>query len=112
MKKRIDFTVFICGAILMTLEITGGRLLTPTYGASVYVWGSIIGLFLIGLSTGYYFGGKLSDKYPHLNVLSLIMTLSAFFIFIIPFSYNYITALFSLSFFSIFLNLFLCIFVL
>lgn len=77
-------TSIICGAILMALEIVGGRLLSPFFGGSVYVWGSIIFVFLTALSAGYYIGGIASDKKPSLSVLAGFIALAGILILFIP----------------------------
>ncbi len=55
----VSTAVFICGAVLMGLEIVGSRVLAPHFGNSIYVWGSLISVFLAALSLGYYAGGRL-----------------------------------------------------
>ena len=47
----IKAVVFICGAIVMSYEILGSRVLAPNFGGSVFVWGSLISVFLAGLSS-------------------------------------------------------------
>ncbi|HUO87294.1 MAG TPA: fused MFS/spermidine synthase, partial [Thermoanaerobaculia bacterium] len=42
----------------MALEILSSRILAPRFGNSVYVWGSIISVFLAALSVGYWWGGR------------------------------------------------------
>ncbi|HCG99684.1 MAG TPA: hypothetical protein DE036_07840 [Actinobacteria bacterium] len=74
----------VCGAALMGLEILGGRLLSPFFGASVYVWGSIISVFLIALSTGYYVGGIISDRRPSVAYLAGIIAAAGMLTLIIP----------------------------
>jgi hypothetical protein len=69
----IKFVVFICGAIVMSFEILGSRVLAPNFGGSVFVWGSLISVFLAGLSAGYYLGGRLADINPSSRKLSLII---------------------------------------
>ncbi len=69
----IKFVVFICGAIVMSFEILGSRVLAPNFGSSVFVWGSLISVFLAGLSAGYYLGGRLADINPSYRELSLII---------------------------------------
>ena len=59
--KILKLIVFISGAILMSLEIVGSRVLSPYFGNSVFVWSSLISVFLMSLSFGYHLGGKLSD---------------------------------------------------
>lgn len=67
----------LSGAVLMSLEILGSRVLAPSYGSSVYVWGSLITVFLTALAVGYALGGRLADRGPDLSVLSLIFALAA-----------------------------------
>jgi len=88
MKKGIEIVVFVSGAVLMALEIAGGRLLSFEFGGSVFVWGAIIAVVLSGLSLGYYFGGKLADKKPKEEVLSLLILISALLILLIPLFYS------------------------
>jgi len=76
-KYILEMTVFICGAVVMTFEFVGSRVLGPYFGTSIFVWTSLIGIILGSLSLGYYFGGKIADKKPSINKLSLIIFLSA-----------------------------------
>jgi len=69
----IKFVVFICGAVVMSFQILGSRVLAPNFGSSVFVWGSLISIFLAGLSAGYYLGGRLADINPSSRKLSLII---------------------------------------
>jgi len=57
----------------MSFEILGSRVLAPNFGSSVFVWGSLISVFLAGLSAGYYLGGRLADINPSSRKLSLII---------------------------------------
>ena len=54
--------VFLAGASVMALEITGTRILSPFYGNTIYVWTSLICTALAFLSLGYRVGGKTADK--------------------------------------------------
>ncbi len=74
----------VSGAALMALEMAGARLVEPHFGSTIYVWGSIIGVFMGALSLGYYFGGKLADRAPRIEVLGLILLLAAVLTLIIP----------------------------
>lgn len=69
----IKFIVFVCGAVVMSFEILGSRVLAPNFGGSVFVWGSLISVFLAGLSAGYYLGGKLADINPSSRKLGLMI---------------------------------------
>lgn len=57
---------FISGFIIMAIELLGGRILAPYFGSSIYVWGSIITVFMLSLSVGYLIGGRLSLRNPNL----------------------------------------------
>jgi spermidine synthase len=59
---RAEAAVFTAGVASMGLELLAGRLVTPTFGSSIYVWGSVIGVFLTALSLGYAVGGRSADR--------------------------------------------------
>jgi len=70
----VAVTVFACGWVLMGLEIVGGRMLSPYFGSAVWVWGSVISVFLVALSIGYFLGGLLSRRVPHgMGLASVIL---------------------------------------
>jgi hypothetical protein len=73
----IAVTVFGCGWVLMGLEIVGGRMLAPYFGSGVWVWGSVISVFLAALSLGYFLGGLLSQRYPHGTGLAAVILLAS-----------------------------------
>lgn len=76
-------TTFTIGFCVVGMELVSSRLLAPAFGTSIFVWSSIIGIVLLGLSVGYYFGGMLADKKPHLSVLTgLVLAAGAYFLFI------------------------------
>ena len=56
----------------MGLEMMAFRILPPNFGSSLYVWGSIISVFLTALTLGYYFGGVIADRRPRLAALGLV----------------------------------------
>ncbi len=58
----------------MTVELLGGRIMAPFFGGSIYVWGSIITVFMLALSIGYLLGGRFSIRQPsHLKFWSLFI---------------------------------------
>jgi len=57
----------------MVLEIIGARYLAKDFGGSFYVWISQIGVILIALALGYYFGGALADRHPRTSFLSWLL---------------------------------------
>jgi len=56
--------VFVSGGVLLALEIVASRVVAPYFGNSVYVWGSLIGVFLAALSLGYFLGGRIATRWP------------------------------------------------
>lgn len=78
-KFFLEIIVFICGAVVMILELVGSRILAPYLGNSLFVWTSLIGIILGSLSLGYWWGGKLADKQPSYKIFSLIIFLAAIF---------------------------------
>ena len=81
-KTWLYCTVFLTGAAVMVIELLGTRLIAPFYGASLYVWTSLISVTLIALAIGYYWGGIWADKTR--SGLSLIIAISGFLTLIIP----------------------------
>ncbi len=64
MKFLVLTCAFICGFCIMTVELLGGKILSPYFGGSVFVWGSIITVFMLALSIGYLLGGRWSLNQP------------------------------------------------
>ncbi len=65
--------VLTAGASVMTLELLGSRLLAPYYGSTLFVWGSLIGVVMLGLSIGYWYGGKRADLNSSYSSFSLLI---------------------------------------
>lgn len=91
MKARISVLVytvaFFSGAVLLGLEIVASRVLAPYFGNSVYVWGSLISVFLLALSIGYWLGGIVADKRPTLGTLAMVLAMAALFVLVLPLVY-------------------------
>ena len=86
MKKfTLEIVVFICGAVVMAYEIIGSRMLGPYVGTSMFVWTSIIGVILLSLSLGYMWGGRIADKKPRADILSLFIFIAGIFIILSTF---------------------------
>lgn len=77
--------VFVSGMTSMSLEMSASRLLAPFFGTDLFVWANLIGLILIYLSVGYFFGGRLADRYPSRRLLCSLTALAALFTGLIPF---------------------------
>ena len=65
----------------MSVELLGGRVLAPYFGGSIYVWGSIISVFMLSLALGYLFGGKLSVRNPSLRRFGSIFLVGALLLY-------------------------------
>ncbi|HMV13222.1 MAG TPA: fused MFS/spermidine synthase [Nitrosomonas sp.] len=76
-------TVFLTGAAVMIIELLGTRLIAPFYGASLYVWASLISVTMIALAMGYFLGGYWADRAKHAG-LALIIGLAALLTMTIP----------------------------
>lgn len=76
-------TVFITGSSIMVIELLGTRMIAPFYGASIYVWSSLISVTMIALSLGYFVGGRWADNSKKTG-LSLIIALAALLTLLIP----------------------------
>lgn len=77
LRLTILCVAFVSGFVIMTIELLGGRILSPYFGSSVYVWGSIITVFMLALSFGYLWGGTLSTRNPNPVVYSMFFIVAA-----------------------------------
>lgn len=68
---------FCGGFSIMSIEMLGGRIMAPYFGSSIYVWGSIITIFMVALSIGYLVGGQLSLRDPSLKKFGGLFLLCA-----------------------------------
>lgn len=75
---------FLTGAIILVVEILGTRVLSPYYGASVYVWSALIGVTLGSLTLGYLAGGWAADRWPPLTAFALETTAGALYLLLVP----------------------------
>ncbi len=76
--------VFVGGFAIMVLEIIGTRFLAPHFGTSYYVWVNQIGLVMVALALGYYWGGILADRWRRLGYLAWLLFPAGLFTFNIP----------------------------
>lgn len=88
MKKNQNFlwsyaTLFFSSFCLMAFEIIVSRMLAPYIGSSSLVWSGIIGFVMLGMTIGYYLGGKFSSRKP------LIQSLVAISLFFLIYSFFY-----------------------
>lgn len=67
----------LSGFVVMSFELLGGRMLAPWFGSGIYVWGSIITIFMTALAIGYLLGGRLSVHAPSLSRYASLFILAA-----------------------------------
>jgi spermidine synthase len=75
---------FLTGAIVLVVEILGTRVLSPYYGASIYVWSALIGVTLGSLTIGYVAGGWAADRWPPLAAFALETTAGSLYLLLVP----------------------------
>jgi len=83
-RLLLAIVAFFSGATIMLIELTGNRILAPMFGNTLYTWTGLIGVILIAMSGGYYFGGWLADRRTHYLALINLISASAIFTFLIP----------------------------
>ena len=75
--RNLLFLAFLEGSTVMALELLTAKMIAPLYGASLYVWSSIIGVTLAALAVGYFTGGKVSEKFSGVSsTLKLIFAVA------------------------------------
>jgi predicted membrane-bound spermidine synthase len=77
--------VFVVGTGSLGAEIAAVRLLAPYFGASTIVWANTIGIVLVALSVGYWLGGRLADRHPHMRGLCMVALIAALLLAAVPF---------------------------
>jgi spermidine synthase len=82
----LPLLVFVVGMGSLGAEIAAVRLLAPYFGASTIVWANTIGVVLVALSLGYWLGGRLADRHPHMRGLCLVALAAAGLLALVPFA--------------------------
>ena len=76
--------LFTCGLVFMGLQVVGGAEIAPYFGSNIFVWGSVITLFLGALSIGYRLGGRLADRRPTMMTLATVVVAAGVATLLIP----------------------------
>jgi spermidine synthase len=84
-EPPLGLVVFVVGVSILGAEIAAARLLAPYFGASTIVWANMIGIVLVALSAGYWYGGRLADRDPTYAGLYRIVLLSGLLLAAVPF---------------------------
>jgi spermidine synthase len=83
-NRFLQLLVFVVGSASLGAEIAAARLMAPFFGASTIVWANTIGVVLVALSLGYWLGGRLADRHPHLRGLCLVVMGAAVLLAVVP----------------------------
>ena len=77
--------VFLAGGALLSLEIASSRVMAPYFGSSLFVWGSLIGIVLAGLSVGYWLGGIVADRWATPTLFVSVLAFAGVLVLVIPY---------------------------
>jgi predicted membrane-bound spermidine synthase len=86
MKQRviINIAVLLGGAVLMALEVAGFRIIGRTFGSALRETTTVIAVFLVAMTAGYWLGGRIGDRRPRLDTLALVMLIASATLLLIP----------------------------
>jgi predicted membrane-bound spermidine synthase len=90
---HLSFVLLIEGGALMAVELMGAKLVAPFYGNSLYVWTAVLMVTVLGLTLGYYAGGRFAKRRPSETKLFVILGISAVLVLGLP-----VTASISIAF--------------
>jgi spermidine synthase len=83
-RLPLELLVFVVGTATLGSEIAVARLIAPFFGDSTIVWANTIAVVLVALSIGYWFGGRMADRHPHLQGLCLLVLASSVLLGVVP----------------------------
>ena len=66
-RNLLGMTVFVTGGCVLVVEVVAVRVLSPYFGTTIFTVSSVISVILAALSLGYYFGGRLADRWPKMQ---------------------------------------------
>ena len=81
----LPVVVFVVGTGSLGAEIAAARMLAPYFGDSTLIWANTIGIVLVALSAGYWYGGKRADMDPTPRGLFKIVLIAGLMTAAIPF---------------------------
>lgn len=97
-NAHLYITTFAGGLASLAVEMTASSLLRNHFGTANLVWATIIGLILLFLAVGYFFGGRWADRSPHPATLYQIVAWAGLSTGIVPFAAHPLLALTSSAF--------------
>ena len=85
-------TELFVGIALMGVEMSASRLISTYFSSSQVVWTLIIGVIMIAMAIGNYWGGRQADKKPSYTRLYLELLFAGAYIALIPFFGRFVIA--------------------
>jgi spermidine synthase len=82
--RLLEVLVFTVGAATLGAEIAAARLMAPFFGDSTIIWANTIAVVLVALAVGYWFGGRMADRRPHLRALCALVLVAAVLLGLVP----------------------------
>ena len=82
----------------MCLEILSSSLMSPYFGGSIYIWGSIISSFMVNMALGYMLGGYISKHTRRASILMGMLMIGSIWVICIPTMYHPICTVVSAQF--------------
>ncbi len=82
--RYLSILVFTSGLVTLGMELSASRLLEPAFGNNQIIWSALIGLILLYLAVGAWFGGRLADRFPRQRELDITLTLAAIGVALVP----------------------------
>jgi spermidine synthase len=83
-RARAGLVAGLAGFAVMSLELTAVRLLAPYFGDSAYVWTNVIGVILVALAAGAWWGGRMADREHGANRLRLLFLAAGVLVALVP----------------------------
>ena len=81
---HLFLVLLIEGGALMAVELMGAKLVAPFFGNSLYVWTAVLTITVLGLTLGYYTGGRLAKKGASETTLFVVLQISAVLVLALP----------------------------
>ena len=96
-------TELLVGMALMGVEMSASRFISVYFSSSQVIWTIIIGVIMIAMAIGNYWGGRQADKKPSYTRLYIELLAAGTWIVLIPFVGRFIIAGIS-AFFALFIS--------
>jgi spermidine synthase len=85
LRRGVLFAVaFYAGLGTMAFEMVLGRALVPYFGGTIFTWGALIAVFLLGMSVGFFAGGRLADRHPRAALIGALLAACGCVILLTP----------------------------